>query len=127
MKPQTATPRTSFALVVVLKDDGNFVGNIGAEIDYEESKTELWYSMAPELHGKSYATKAVWALLPLLPTSDIVEIECGPRNTPSRKLAERLGFKKIRYDEKAFECKGEWWGLVTYTQDRKAPGSLSSI
>jgi RimJ/RimL family protein N-acetyltransferase len=118
MTEQLETPRTSFALVVASKADGTFLGNIGADIDYENSTTEIWYSIAPEFHGKGYATEAVEALISLLPVKNTIEIECDPRNVASRKLADRLGFQQVYYEERAYECKGQWVGVVRYIKEQ---------
>ena len=118
IREQFETPRTSFSLVVTSKPDGTFVGNIGAEIDYKTSTTEIWYSMCPGFHGKGYATEAVRALIALLPTNHTLAIECDPKNIPSRKLADRLGFSQVYYEERAYESKGQWVGCVRYIKEQ---------
>jgi RimJ/RimL family protein N-acetyltransferase len=118
MAGQLETPRTSLALVVASKADGTFLGNVGADIDYENSTTEIWYSIAPEFHGKGYATEAVEALISLLPINNKIEIECDLRNVASRKLADRLGFLQTNYKERAYECKGYWVDVVTYVKEQ---------
>lgn len=115
-KAQLENPRTSFALVVASKEDGTFMGNIGAEVDYENLTTEVWYSMVPKFHSKGYAREAMTAMLPLLPVDHTFEIECDPKNTPSRKLAEYLGFQEIYHQENVSECKGGWVGVVKYVK-----------
>ncbi|KAF2664796.1 acetyltransferase [Microthyrium microscopicum] len=116
MKEHTETPCISLAFVVTTTAENTFIGNIGAESDHDNSATELWYSIAAEHHGKGYATEAVRAMIPLLPEGYVLEIECDPRNAASRKLAERLGFKEVHYEEKSYECKGQWVGLVKYVR-----------
>jgi RimJ/RimL family protein N-acetyltransferase len=107
MREQFETSRTSYALVVTSRVDGTFLGNVGANMDDETDTTEIWYSMAPQFHGLGYATEAVKALMSLLPVKNTIQIECDPRNIPSRKLAERLGFKQVYYEERERECKGQ--------------------
>jgi RimJ/RimL family protein N-acetyltransferase len=121
-RAQSETPRTSFTLVVTSREGGTFIGNIGAEVDSESFTIEIWYSIAPEFHGRGYATEAVRALISLqvLPRKHKLEIECAPRNTPSRKLAERIGFQQVFYPEQATEiAKGQWVGVVRYVMEQQ--------
>jgi RimJ/RimL family protein N-acetyltransferase len=40
--------------------------------------------------------------------------EVNPRNTPSIRVLEKLGFKKIEYKERAVEINGIWLDGVVY-------------
>ncbi|KAF2475455.1 acyl-CoA N-acyltransferase [Lindgomyces ingoldianus] len=114
------TPRAHFELAVV--HEGNFIGRVGALLKRTDEHGEalnlphanLWFSFIPESHGKGFATEAMRAFIPVLPSPNILEIECDPRNTGSWKMAERLGFKKVSLTEKAYECKGEWVDSLVY-------------
>jgi RimJ/RimL family protein N-acetyltransferase len=120
IKGQSETPRTTFALVVILKESELFVGNIGADVDIKNSTTELWYTIATQFQGRGYATEAVRALLPLLPGKNYFLIETDPKNTPSRKLAERLGFQQILDQEQATETsEGQRGGMVRYVKEQQ--------
>ncbi len=48
-------------------------------------------------------------------------VECDPRNEPSWRLAERLGFERQSLTERAFECKGEWVGSLVYRREASPP------
>lgn len=106
---QDSMPRKHFELAVT--HNGRFIGSVGAKV--KNRQASLWYSFIPASQGKGFATEAVAAFILLL--GDVtLEIECDPRNTGSWKLAERLGFTKVRFTEKDFECKGEWVDSLVY-------------
>lgn len=106
---QDSMPRKHFELAVI--HNGTFIGSVGAKV--KNRQASLWYSLMPASQGKGFATEAVAAFILLL--GDVtLEIECDPRNTGSWKLAERLGFTKVRFTEKDFECKGEWVDSLVY-------------
>ncbi|KAF2267171.1 acyl-CoA N-acyltransferase [Lojkania enalia] len=113
-------PRAHIELAVMLED--RFIGRVGAFINPEDSQgkpicpphTDLWFSFMPEMQGKGFAVEATKAFIPTLGSPMTLEIECDPRNTGSWKLAERLGFERVRLIERAFECKGEWVGSLVY-------------
>lgn len=90
---------------------GAFVGRVGAWI--ENGEASLWYAFLPSAQGKGFATEAMRAFVPQVSARGF-KIECDPRNEPSWRLAERLGFVRKSYVERAFENKGEWVGSVVY-------------
>jgi GrpB-like predicted nucleotidyltransferase (UPF0157 family)/RimJ/RimL family protein N-acetyltransferase len=119
------TPRTSWELVV--ESEGHMIGRVGAASTEPEADNQsqpvthlnLWFSFLPSVHGRGFATEAMQALIDELvkrhnggPVE--LEIECDPRNTGSWKLAERLGFEKNSFTEKAWESKGEWVDSSVY-------------
>jgi RimJ/RimL family protein N-acetyltransferase len=120
VKAQSTTPRTVFDMVIELRDSQEFVGRVGMKVDHEKKHGDLWFSILPDMGGKGYATEAVRSLLTMLPDVRTLGIECDPRNSRSRKMAERLGFEKIRFQERAYECKGEWVGSVEYFKSLKS-------
>jgi len=112
---QTKDPRRHIELAAIVKSDGGFIGRVGCMTDEPKLKTNVWFAFTPSAQGHGYATEAVKALIETLTVGTTLEIECDPRNTASWKLAERLGFHKTHYEQKAYECKGEWVGSVVYT------------
>ncbi|KAJ7641059.1 acetyltransferase [Roridomyces roridus] len=126
------SPRTFVELAVSVATNPNsaekteFIGRVGAHIDSKEQTAELWFSFMPHAQGKGYATEAVGALIELLraarkgqevPHFNRLLIECDPRNTASRRLAERASFVMQSCTERAFECKGEWVGSMVFVRD----------
>lgn len=112
---QTEWPRRHLELAVVR--EGEFVGRIGAWA--EDGAAALWYAFMPHAQGRGLATEAMRAFLPLVAAGRLT-IECDPRNVPSWRLAERLGFVRESLTERAFEMKGEWVGSVVYALDSGA-------
>lgn len=90
---------------------GVFIGRVGAWI--ENGEASLWYAFLPSAQGKGFATEAMRAFVPQVSARGF-KIECDPRNEPSWRLAERLGFVRESFVERAFENKGEWVGSVVY-------------
>ena len=107
---QIEKPRTHVELAVFTKaNDSNakqFLGRVGSNIhlDAQPIKADLWFAFMPVSHGKGYATESVEALVATLQKAGVrkVDIECDPRNQSSRRLAERLGFYKVKEIEKAW-------------------------
>jgi RimJ/RimL family protein N-acetyltransferase len=103
------------------KVNGDGDGGVGGK-GGKKVRVELWFSLLPALQRKGLATEAVEAFVREVVRREReggevemeLEIECDPRNTGSRRLAERLGFRKESEVEEAFECKGEMVGSVVY-------------
>lgn len=106
--------------------DGDGDGDGGGKDGVKRVHVSLWFSLLPSMQGKGLATEAVEAFVDEMARRERdgkegsgevqmeLEIECDPRNAGSRKLAERLGFRKESEVEEAFECKGEMVGSVVY-------------
>ncbi|KAF2758589.1 acetyltransferase [Pseudovirgaria hyperparasitica] len=116
-------PRRVIELVVETgceTETPRFIGRVGCMI--ADNIANLWFSFLPAAQGKGYATEAVRALITFLhdaPAGNLVafetlQIECDPRNTGSRRIAERLGFQKISEELNVYKCKGELVGSVVY-------------
>lgn len=124
MRNIDVNPRTIWELAVDY--EGRMIGRVGAalthiELDPPLDLFNLWFSFLPSMQGKGYATEAVKALIGGLLERHLehdveLSIECDPRNTGSRKLAERLGFARAKYEKRAWECKGEWVDSMMYRQ-----------
>lgn len=109
-------PRTVWELVV--ESEGDMIGRVGAKLTQVDDGVEhfdLWFSFLPSVQGRGYATESMNAFMAALTGMKErrggkveVEIECDPRNIGSCRLAERLGFEKHSFVERAWECKGEW-------------------
>jgi [ribosomal protein S5]-alanine N-acetyltransferase len=86
-------------LAVELKETGRLVGHLYfKQVEPPERMTwELGYIFNPKHHGNGYATEASSALV-LHAFRDLkahrIMARCDPRNVPSWKLLERIGFKR---------------------------------
>ena len=116
VRGQGERPRRHVELAVVL--EGAFIGRVGAWV--EEGTATLWYAFMPAAQGRGLATEAMRAFVPLVDAKRLT-IECDPRNRPSWRLAERLGFVRESLTERAFECKGEWVGSLVYASNPPRP------
>lgn len=82
---------------IFLKDSNLFAGCIAFNrIDWRIPKFEIGYWIRKNLQVKGYATEAVegmtnFAFLKL--NAKRVEIRCDPKNSKSKKVPEKLGFK----------------------------------
>jgi len=124
------TPGTWFQLVLILKESGALIGDIGlhfAEAAYgQDSETstetssgmvfpadsvEIGYTLDVHYHGKGYATEALTAIIEYLKTAmgkKIFTASVDPENAPSIRVLERAGFsaairvneQEIRYIQK---------------------------
>ena len=91
-------------LAVERKSDGKLIGHAGL-FDYHremtpsiEGKPELGYIFAAEAHGEGFAGEACGALMDWadqhVEAPEVMAI-IAPTNTPSMRLAERLGFRRL--------------------------------
>jgi RimJ/RimL family protein N-acetyltransferase len=91
-------------LAVERKSDGRLIGHAGL-FDYHremtpsiEGKPELGYIFAAEAHGQGFAGEACGALMQwadeAVEAQEVMAI-IAPTNTPSMRLAERLGFRRL--------------------------------
>ncbi|WBB64054.1 GNAT family N-acetyltransferase [Streptomyces sp. WMMC500] len=84
---------------VELKPSGEFIGRVGLNYWAELDEVELGWTLAAEFWGHGYATEAAracldWGFATLAEEYFISLIR--PANTPSVRVAERLGFAPLR-------------------------------
>ncbi|RMZ74693.1 arabinogalactan endo-beta-14-galactanase [Pyrenophora seminiperda CCB06] len=119
-------PRTIYELAVE-NTDGQFIGRVGAKTSQANSdklpgestikpvtRANLWFSFLPSVQGQGFATEAMTTFIDALKErlqdqgKLEMQIECDPRNEPSWKLAERLGFERHSLTKEKEFIKGEW-------------------
>ncbi|QHE62070.1 GNAT family N-acetyltransferase [Rossellomorea vietnamensis] len=89
--------KTDIRLHIYLKETNEFIGSTGLHrIDWDVPKVEIGYWLISQHTKKGYMVEAVnslthFALHDL--SCQRVEIRCDERNTASRRVPERLGFK----------------------------------
>ena len=106
-------PRTYFDFAVCDKASGQMIGRVGGSIDLR--KAWIWYVIDPACQGLGFGTEAVSQFVRRLPDVDSINIECDPRNVPSWKLAETLGFELVSEKASGTMIKGEDCGSKVYT------------
>jgi RimJ/RimL family protein N-acetyltransferase len=85
-----------FAWAIADRDSDRLIGSVAAfSLDTVQSRAEIGYSLAADWHGRGLAQEAVRAVLAFL-LDDVglerIEADVDPRNEPSCRLLERLGF-----------------------------------
>ena len=111
VRGQSEYPRRHLELAVMREE--TFIGRVGGWI--EGGTAALWYAFLPAVQGQGYATEAMRAFIEAVPARRLT-VECDPRNVPSWRLAERLGFVRESLTERAYECKGEWVDSLLYVR-----------
>jgi [ribosomal protein S5]-alanine N-acetyltransferase len=90
---------------------GQIVGRV------KNNKTiEIGYRVIPAARNLGYCTDAVKAFLDHLFNSKFLKViaESNPKNSASRRVLEKSGFKEVGYKKKALEVNGVWMDAVLY-------------
>ena len=122
-------PGTWYQLGIFLRETKQLIGDTGIHfLSSGEKEVELGCTLAPEFQGFGYATEALTEVMAYLFTTlkkRSVRFSIDPRNTPSRKLALRLGLHQVAYIERSVCIGGEWSDDVIYSVDAPAwsPGT----
>lgn len=89
--------REKLRMLVYLKETNQFVGSSGLHnIDWDVRKFEIGYWGDTRFSGNGYMTEAVAGLTEFTFNelqANRVQIQCDTRNSKSRAIPERLGFK----------------------------------
>lgn len=122
------TPGTWFQLVLILKESGVLIGDIGlhfpeadslpgsgqetglaSESDFGPETVEIGYTLDSAYHGNGYATEALTAIIEYLKTAlgkKNFSASVDPDNAASIRVLERLGFcAAIRANEQEITYK----------------------
>ncbi len=88
--------RSDLRMHLFHKKTGEFVGSSGLHrIDWETRKFEIGYWIRTSMSGKGLMTEAVEGITNFAANNleaNRIEIRCDSRNTPSMRVAKRLGF-----------------------------------
>ncbi len=103
-------PRFKFEVAVCLKENDLLIGGCGLRRETEDSRVaNMGWAINPEFQNQGYATEAAGALiqfgferLGLL----VIYATCDTRNSPSFKVMEKLGMKRVGLIKKDKEVKG---------------------
>lgn len=118
ISPEIDQPGTWFQFVIILKETGNIVGDLGIHfLESESQQVKIGYTLSREYQGQGYATEAVRCILDYL-FHDLkkhrVTVTIDPCNVPSIKLVERLGFRKETHFVESLFVNGKWVDDVVY-------------
>jgi RimJ/RimL family protein N-acetyltransferase len=107
-----------FQLALEYKANATLIGDLYLRIDDSDKRLgEVGYTLSKHYQGQGLATEAMQALLNHCFTNlkmHRLSATADPRNTPSLKLLERLGFRQEAYFVKSLWFKGEWADDVVY-------------
>ena len=110
-------------LSVEERDSGVLVGDVGlSPADGEPGVIKVGYTMSPAFQGRGYATEAVGALIDYAFDelgADIVRAYASAENTPSIRVAEKVGMKLMERFE-GRDGDHVWFG-VRYERARTDP------
>ena len=89
--------RTDLRLHIFLKGAETLVGSSGLHrIDWSVPKFEVGYWCRTQFTGRGYTTEAVCGIVSFafgVLGANRLEIQCDPDNLPSRRVAEKAGFR----------------------------------
>ena len=112
------TEKDELWYIIETKDQvkiGQIVGRIKSE-----KTIEIGYRVIPSARNLGYCTDAVKAFLDHLFNSQFLKViaESNPKNSASRRVLEKSGFKEVGYKKKALEVNGVWLDAVLYEMIR---------
>jgi [ribosomal protein S5]-alanine N-acetyltransferase len=84
-------------------DSGEIIGFVGLRDFFDEDRPQLLYALLPEFTGNGFAAEAAARVIEFAFSKlgfDYLEASCDAPNTASHKVAERLGMKKVKEEEK---------------------------
>jgi RimJ/RimL family protein N-acetyltransferase len=105
---------------VLTADHGTLVGEIAMHLRDGGESVELGYWIAAGQARRGYATLAAEAMTSValaLPSVTRVEIHCDAANAPSAAIAQRLGYRLDRIEERRAEAPGESGRLMVWLRD----------
>lgn len=112
ISPEINQLGTWFQMVIILKDCGDLIGDLGIHFpDEQPLHVELGITLSKHQQGQGFAAEALkevisYLFLKLKKQKVVVSID--PRNKSSVKLFERLGFVQEALHEKSLFLNGEW-------------------
>ena len=100
---------------IIETQTGEKVGQIVGR-HQEDGSVQIGYRVIPSARGRGYCTEAARTSSrpPLHVRREEDSRGSKPRNKPSIRVLEKLGFRKIEYKEKAVEINGVWLDGVVY-------------
>lgn len=122
ISPEINLPGTWFQFAIEKADDHKMIGDIGVHfLPQDEFQVEIGCTLNKNYQGKGYATEALNASISYLFNQlgkRRIVASIDPRNQPSIKLFERLGFRKEAHFNESILLNGEWVDDLTYALTR---------
>jgi RimJ/RimL family protein N-acetyltransferase len=97
-------------LAIARIEDDALIGDLAVWLDGEGALAMIGYTLAPEHHGKGYASDAAAALVDWLVAKGVHRIAAtlDPENMASARVLERLGFRYTGTARSAAFVRGAW-------------------
>ena len=94
---------------------GQMVGRVK-----NEKTIEIGYRVIPAARNLGYCTDAVNIFIGHLFSGEVLKViaESNPKNSASRRVLEKSGFREVGYRKKALEVNGVWLDAVLYEMIR---------
>lgn len=115
---QLETPRLKYQLAVVLRADGNLIGNVGIRMPAADSHAaEIGYELDPQHWGRGYASEAARAIV-RFGFQELhlhrISARCLAENTASARVLEKLGMRLEGRLRDAEHFKNRYWDVLLY-------------
>lgn len=111
-------PGTWFQLAIIKRDDNELIGDVGIHfLSTDNLQLELGCTLNMAYQGKGYAIEALREIIGYLFTQlgkHRIVASIDPRNMPSIRLFERLGFRREAHFRESLFINGEWVDDMIY-------------
>lgn len=118
LRQQSDNPRRTYDLALTVRGAPRLIGRCGLGINrLEHGEASVWYVLHPAAWGRGHALEAASAMVDFAfgPLGlHRVWADCDPRNTASRRVAERLGMTLEGLLRENYRLKGEWCSTALY-------------
>jgi RimJ/RimL family protein N-acetyltransferase len=115
---QKQKPRLKFQFAVILKANGQLIGNCGVRRESPETREgDMGYELDPRFWGNGYALEAARAVLAFGFSHmklQRVSAWCIAENVASARLLEKLGMHLEKQVPNHQYFKGRWWDTRSY-------------
>jgi ribosomal-protein-alanine N-acetyltransferase len=104
---------------MIEKQSNNFIGYIGfIRIFYEHCRAEIGYALKPEYWGKGYMFETIKRIVRFgfeELNLHSIEANVNPLNERSKKVLERIGFKKEAHFRENYLFDGKFYDSIIYS------------
>jgi [ribosomal protein S5]-alanine N-acetyltransferase len=118
LRAQAEQPRIRFQLAVVLKANGQLIGNCGIRKAAPDARqADIGYELAPDYWGNGYATEAARAVVHFGFTQlrvHRIHADCVADNLASARVLEKIGMTLEGCLRENQYYKGRWWDTLLY-------------
>lgn len=112
------TPETWFQFVLLEKTSEKLIGDLGLHfIGSENRQVEIGFTLNKSFRGKGYAREAVSSVVDYLfytLEKHRIIASIDPKNIPSIKLVEKLGFRREAHFRESIFLRGKWVDDLIY-------------